>query len=236
MSLLEVNRIDVHYGDVPALREATLRIEERELVSIIGANGAGKTTLVKTISGLLRPIHGEIFFCDQQVHHLPAYEITKLGLIQVPEGRRLFPNMTVLENLEIGAYIPGARHNRRENLEYVFQLFPILQERMHQLAGTLSGGEQQMAAISRGLMAKPKLLVLDEPSLGLSPILVRQTFSIVKDINEKGISIFLVEQNVFHALSLANRGYVLENGRIVLEGNGKELLCSDHVKKSYLGI
>ena len=236
MSLLEVNRIDVHYGDVPALRESSLRVEEGEFISIIGANGAGKTTLVKTISGLLRPVHGEILFCGEKVHHLPAYEITKLGLIQVPEGRRLFPNMTVLENLEIGAYIPEARRMRSKNLEFVFQIFPILQERMHQLAGTLSGGQQQMVAISRGLMAKPKLLVLDEPSLGLSPILVQQTFSIVKDINEKGISIFLVEQNVFHSLSLANRGYVLENGRIVLEGNGKELLRNDHVKKSYLGI
>ncbi len=236
MSLLEVKQIDVHYGDVPALREASLRIEEGELVSIIGTNGAGKTTLVKTISGLLRPVRGEILFGKQKIDHLPAHEVTKLGLIQVPEGRRLFPNMTVLENLDIGAYAPEARRLRSRNLESVFQFFPILRERMNQLAGTLSGGEQQMVAISRGLMAKPKLLILDEPSLGLSPILVQQTFSIVKDINGKGISIFLVEQNVFHSLSLANRGYVLENGRIVLEGNGKELLHNEHVKKAYLGI
>jgi branched-chain amino acid transport system ATP-binding protein len=236
MLLLEVNRIDVYYGDVPALQGVSLGIEEGELVSLIGANGAGKTTLVKTVSGLLRPLQGTIFFGGQDLTTLPAYEITNRGLVQVPEGRRLFPAMTVLENLEVGAYVPKARQERGKNLEYVFGLFPILRERINQVAGTLSGGQQQMLALSRGLMAKPRLMVLDEPSLGLSPLLVQQTFSIIREINGKGISILLVEQNVFHALSLANRGYVLENGRVVMEGKGNDLLRNEHVKKSYLGV
>jgi branched-chain amino acid transport system ATP-binding protein len=236
MSLLEAEQIDVYYGDVAALEQVSIRIEKAELISIIGGNGAGKTTLVKTLSGLLRPVHGEVSFNDQKINNLPAYEITKLGLIHVPEGRKLFPDMTVLENLEIGAYVPEARKEKEENLKNVFQLFPILDKRVNQLAGTLSGGEQQMLAISRGLMGKPTLLILDEPSLGLAPILVKQIFSIIKDIKEREISILLVEQNVFYSLSLADRGYILENGRIVSEGEGKALLQDEHVKKAYLGI
>jgi branched-chain amino acid transport system ATP-binding protein len=236
MSFLEVKGIDVYYDDVPAIRQVPLHIEQGELVSIIGGNGAGKTTTLNTISGLLQLRQGEICFEKERIDLLPAHRVVDKGIIQIPEGRRLFPLMTVLENLKIGAYPLRAYKESRETLQYVFSLLPILEERQHQTALTLSGGEQQMLAIGRGLMAKPRLLMLDEPSLGLAPILVKTVFGLVKKINQEGTTILLVEQDVKHSLELAHRGYVLENGRIALEGNGQELLGNNQVKNAYLGI
>jgi branched-chain amino acid transport system ATP-binding protein len=236
MPLLELKEIDVYYGDMPAIRNVSLRIEEHELVSIVGANGAGKTTTINTISGLLQPRHGEIRFQDERIDILPAHESVNRGIIQIPEGRRLFPLMTVLENLKIGAYSPRVYGETKESLEEVFNLLPLLEERKHQTALTLSGGEQQMLAIGRGLMGKPKLLMLDEPSLGLAPIIVKNVFELVKKINQQETTVLLVEQNVRHSLELAHRGYVLENGRITLEGTGQELLSNSKVKSAYLGI
>jgi branched-chain amino acid transport system ATP-binding protein len=234
--MLEVNKINVFYGDVQALWDVTFKVDKGEIVTIVGANGAGKSTTLKTIGGVLRPRPGEITFLGKRIDALPAHKIVEEGIAHIMEGRRLFPYMTVQENLELGAYNSRAWMKRKETLEWVHELFPILKERKDQLAGTLSGGEQQMLAIGRGLMSMPKLLMLDEPSLGLAPKLVMQVFDIVKKINEEGVTILLVEQNVQHALTLADRGYVLENGRIVMEGTGEELLKNPHVKKAYLGI
>ncbi|KPK46463.1 MAG: hypothetical protein AMK74_00215 [Nitrospira bacterium SM23_35] len=236
MSLLEVENIDVFYDDVQAVWGISLRVDEGEVVGIIGANGAGKSTTLNTISGLIKPRTGSIVFQEQNVEHLPAERIVELGIAQIPEARRLFPFMTVQENLEIGAYNRRAQSMEEQTLEEVFDLFPILRERRNQLARTLSGGEQQMLAVGRGLMAKPVLLMLDEPSLGLAPMLVKTVFEAVQQINDGGTTVLLVEQDVQHSLELSHRGYVFENGRVVMEGNGKELLEDPHIRKAYLGL
>jgi len=234
--MLEVSRIDVFYGEVPALKGVTLEVLDGESITVIGANGAGKSTILKTISGLLRPQTGSIRFDGQELNHLPPYDITALGIAHIPEGRRVFPELTVLENLEIGAYLPAAKSKRRESLSWVFEIFPILKERSKQLGGTLSGGEQQMLAIARGLMLRPRLLMLDEPSLGLAPIMAETTFEKIDEIHKQGISILLVEQNVVRALTLVQRGYILGNGQIVLQGKADELMANEQVKDAYLGI
>lgn len=233
--MLEVKNIDVFYGEVQILWNVSLKVFEKELVTLIGSNGAGKTTLIKTISGILIPKNGEIIFLNEKINGLPPYKIVRKGIIQVPEGRRLFPYMNVIENLEMGAYTVS-ESKKRENLEFVFNIFPILKERKNQLAGTLSGGEQQMLAIARALMANPKLLILDEPSLGIAPKLMLKIFETISILKENGITILLIEQNIKNALSLADRAYVLENGRIVLEGKGKEVLENKYIKTAYLGI
>jgi branched-chain amino acid transport system ATP-binding protein len=236
MSLLEVENIDVFYEDVQAVWEISLHVDEGEIVGIIGANGAGKSTMLNTISGLIQPRAGSIVFREQNIEHLPAEKIVESGIAQIPEARRLFPFMTVQENLEIGAYNRRAQAGMNQTLKEVFGLFPILQERRNQLARTLSGGEQQMLAVGRGLMAKPVLLMLDEPSLGLAPLLVKALFEAVRQINEGGTTVLLVEQDVQHSLQLSHRGYVLENGRVVMEGTGEGLLEDPHIRKAYLGV
>lgn len=233
--MLELSKIDVFYGDLQVIWDASFRVKKGEIVAILGPNGAGKTTLLKTISGVLKPRSGTITFLGERIDAVHSHQIVELGISHVPEGRRLFPQMTVLENLEMGAYSRKARKKKSDALERVFQLFPILKERKNQLAGTLSGGEQQMLAIGRGLMSNPLLLMLDEPSLGLAPKLVSKTFEIVREINDEGLTVLLVEQNIHYALELADRAHVLETGRIVLEGEGKRLLNDPYVKKAYLG-
>jgi branched-chain amino acid transport system ATP-binding protein len=234
--MLQVDSVDTYYGDLQALFGVSLHIEEKEVISIVGSNGAGKTTTINAISGMLRCSSGKIEFLGKRIDTLPPHRIVEEGIVQIPEGRQLFPKMKVMENLVMGAYTRQARTKIKENLETVLELFPILKERKDQLAGSLSGGEQQMLAIGRALMARPKLLMLDEPSLGLAPILVKQVFDTVKSINEFGTTILLVEQNVFNALSISDRGYVLENGRIIMEGEGNELLENEKIKETYLGI
>lgn len=234
--MLEVNHIRVCYDQVPAIHDVSFGIEDGEIVSIIGANGAGKSTLLKTISGLLHPDPGQIEFLGEGIDQWPAHRIVELGISHVPEGRRIFQYMTVQRNLRLGAYTQKSEEIREEILKQLFEIFPILRERLDQKAGTLSGGEQQMLAIARGLMSRPKLLMLDEPSLGLMPTLVTQVFDTIKRINAEGTTILLVEQNVREALELAHRAYVLQTGKIVLEGTGEELLESDLVRKAYLGI
>lgn len=234
--MLEVSRIRVCYDQVPAIHDVSFRIGEGEIVSIVGANGAGKSTLLRTISGLLHPDPGQVEFLGERIDQSPAHRIVELGISHVPEGRRIFRYMTVQRNLRLGAYTQKAEEIREETLGQVFEIFPILRERLDQKAGTLSGGEQQMLAIARGLMSRPKLLMLDEPSLGLMPTLVTQVFDTIKRINAEGTTILLVEQNVREALELAHRAYVLQTGNIVLEGTGEELLESDLVRKAYLGI
>lgn len=234
--MLEIEGINVFYGNIPALVEVSLSVENHQTASIVGANGAGKTTLLKTISGLLQPRGGRIRFKDKDIIGVPPYEIVARGLVLIPEGRKIFPSLTVLENLELGSYHGRAKRRRRESLPKVFSLFPLLEERKKQTAGTLSGGEQQLLAIGRGLMALPDLLMLDEPSLGLAPLMVKEIFRIVQEINRLETTILLVEQNVFHSLNLCNYGYILENGRVILEGVGKELLRQEHTKKAYLGM
>lgn len=234
--MLAVNDIDVYYGDVRILNGVSLEVKEGEIVSLVGANGAGKTTLVKAVSGFLKPKKGSILFINQRVEMLNPDNIAELGLVQIPEGRRLFTSMSVRENLLMGSYLPEPRRNRKSSMEWVMKLFPILQERRSQTAGSLSGGEQQMLAIGRGLMSQPKLLILDEPSLGLAPLIVKQIFELVKEINRNGTTILLVEQNVSQSLKLSSRAYVLENGRITMSGTGEELLVNSHVKKAYLGL
>jgi branched-chain amino acid transport system ATP-binding protein len=234
--LLEVSGIDVAYGDVRVLHGMSLAVQEGEIVALVGANAAGKSTTINTISGMLRPRSGSIRFRGERIDHLPPYQIVAMGLVQVPEGRRLFPYMTVIENLDLGAYSTEARRERGRSLEKVFSLLPLLKDRQGQLAGSLSGGEQQMLAIGRGLMALPRLLMLDEPSVGLAPLLVRQILETVKDVAAHGTTVLLVEQNVQQSLRLAHRAYVLENGKIVLEGKAADLLGSPHLKKAYLGM
>ena len=214
----------------------SLRIEEGEIVSVVGANGAGKTTLLKAIAGLVRPTGGAVELRSERLDRLPTHRIVERGVVRVPEGRRIFPEMTVRENLELGATPPQARRKRLETLGRVWELFPILRERAQQLAGTLSGGEQQMLAIGRGLMGLPKLLMLDEPSLGLAPMVVKEIFQTIRRINADGVTILLVEQDVIHSLNMSHRGYVLENGSIVLAGGGPELLANQHIRTAYLGI
>jgi len=235
-ALLEVASIVAAYGQVRALWDVSLAVGEGEIVTLLGANGAGKTTTMRVLSGLMRPRSGTVTFDGQGIHRLPPPRIVQAGLVQIPEGRRLWPRMTVMENLELGAYSARLRAGRHETVEWVFSLFPRLRERKAQLAGTLSGGEQQMLAIGRGLMSRPRLLMLDEPSLGLAPILVREVFGIIHQINARGVTVLLVEQNVRQALEIAHRGYVLETGRIVRSGLAKDLLADPEIKRAYLGM
>jgi branched-chain amino acid transport system ATP-binding protein len=234
--VLEVRNIDIFYGDLQVIWDVSFSIEKGEIVALIGANGAGKSTILKTISGLVRPTGGEIVFAGSPIHKTEAYKLIERGLAHVPEARRLFVEMTVEENLDMGSLKGPARRNREASREMVFALFPRLKERRKQLAGTLSGGEQQMVAIGRGLMARPSLIMFDEPSLGLAPILVREIFSVIKKIGEEGTTVLIVEQNVKQTLAVAQRAYVLETGRIVLEGPGASLLNNEHVKSAYLGV
>jgi len=236
VSLLELRGVEVAYGDLPALRGVSVSVEAGETLSVVGANGAGKTTMLRAISGLMRPRAGQILLDGERLDSLPSHAIVARGVVQVPEGRKIFPSLTVLENLELGSYVAAAKARRREGLEHVFSLFPRLKERERQAAGTMSGGEQQMLAIGRALMARPRLLMLDEPSLGLAPIIVTEIFRIIGEINRSGTTVLLVEQNTRQALALSRRGYVLENGRVVLEGSGAELLGNEHVKRAYLGM
>jgi branched-chain amino acid transport system ATP-binding protein len=233
--LLEVNDINVYYGAIHALQGVSFHVNQGEIVSLIGANGAGKSTTLNTICGLLRSRGGYIKFKDQDITLSPPEEIVQMGIAQSPEGRKIFSPLTVLENLEMGAYLRKDKAEIDRNLQRVFKSFPRVKERLSQLGGTLSGGEQQMLAMGRALMASPSLLLLDEPSMGLSPILVEEIFNIILDINAQGVSILLVEQNAQMALSVANRGYVLETGRVVLEGTGHELIHNPQVAKAYLG-
>lgn len=231
--MLKVNNINVSYGSVRILWDVNFEIDEGETITIIGPNGAGKSTTVKTIMGLLKPTSGSIEFMGRQIHSEPTYQIVKDGIALVPEGRELFPRMTIMENLLMGAYTSD---EKEETLQWVFNLFPRLKEREKQSAGTLSGGEQQMLAIARSLMSRPKLLILDEPSLGLDPLMVNRVFEILTTLKSEGVTVLLVEQNVHHALEVSNRGYVLETGRITLEGASSELLDNSHVKEAYLGM
>jgi branched-chain amino acid transport system ATP-binding protein len=233
--LLEVKGLAVSYGDVHALWDVSLQVEEGAIVALVGANGAGKTTILKTISGLVRAQKGEILFEGKPLNHLKPQEIVDMGITHVPEGRRLFASLTVLENLKLGAYIPRARPLFAESLERVYSLFPVLQDRKDQKAGTLSGGEQQMLAIGRAIMAQPKLIMLDEPSLGLSPILVKTMFQLITTLNEQKARILLVEQNVNQALKIAHHAYVLKTGKIVMSGKGKDLLANEEIRKAYIG-
>lgn len=233
--MLKIDNIDVYYGAIHALKGISLEVNEGEIVTLIGANGAGKSTTLRTISGLLKPKTGSITFLGQSIAGVRAHEIVKKGISQVPEGRRVFAEMTVMENLDLGAFVRKDKAGIQQDLKHVFELFPRLEERKNQSAGTLSGGEQQMLAMGRALMSRPKLLMLDEPSMGLAPILVQQIFNIILELHEHGTTILLVEQNARMALSIATRGYVLETGNIVLQGTGQELLESPAVKKAYLG-
>ena len=234
--MLRVGNLEVAYGKIQALWGISFEILEGEIVAVVGANGAGKTTTLKTLSGLLRPTSGSINLDGRRLDGLSPAEIVALGVVHVPEGRKLFAEMTVLDNLLIGGYPRTARPRRPERLEHVFTVFPKLAERRRQLAGTLSGGEQQMVAIGRGLMAGPKILMLDEPSLGLAPIMVQEMFRVIGEINRAGVTVLLVEQNTEHALALAHRGFVLESGRVALSGTGSELLASARVREAYLGL
>jgi len=235
--MLELRNVVACYGNIAALRDISITVSEGEIITLIGANGAGKTTTLMTISGIVPPRSGEILFMGKPIHRLNPDEIVARGISQVPEGRRIFPLLTVLENLEMGAFLRPDRAGIRRDMEYIFELFPILSERKHQVAGTLSGGEQQMLAISRALMARPRLLLLDEPSLGLAPLMVKLIFQVIPRINrENGTTVFLVEQNANMAIRVAQRGYVMENGRITLEGAVADLLNNEEVKKAYLGI
>ena len=236
MALLEVKNIDVFYGDVQVIFGLSLRVGEGEVVSIIGGNGAGKSTLLKTLSGLMHPTKGEITFENKTIHRSSPEDIVECGIVQIPEGRRLFTLMSVQDNLIVGAYNKRADREKESTLGEVYQLFPRLKERVAQMAMTLSGGEQQMVAIGRGLMAKPRLLMLDEPSLGLAPILTKSIFETVRKIANQGTTVLLVEQDVKHSLSLSDRGYVLEHGRTVMEGPAKDLLENPHIKTAYLGL
>ncbi|HYM62030.1 MAG TPA: ABC transporter ATP-binding protein [Thermoanaerobaculia bacterium] len=236
MSLLRVENLEVAYGHIQALWSVSFEVRDGEIVALVGANGAGKTTTVKTISGLLRPRGGAILLGDRRLDQCTPSEIVELGVIQVPEGRMLFPQMTVRDNLLLGGYTPAARAKRPEQLDRVFDIFPKLRDRHRQLAGTLSGGEQQMVAIARGLMAGPKILMLDEPSLGLAPIMVDEMFAVIREINTRGVTVLLIEQNTEHALALAHRAYVLESGRVALQGTGKELTANERVREAYFGL
>jgi branched-chain amino acid transport system ATP-binding protein len=237
MPMLELQGIETFYGNIQALKGVSVGVSEGEIITLIGANGAGKTTTLMSICGLAPPREGAIIFEGKPIHQLPANQIVSLGICQVPEGRRIFPYLTVTENLDMGAYLRKDKEGMKDDMAYVFELFPILAERRHQTGGTLSGGEQQMLAISRALMARPRLLLLDEPSLGLAPLVVKQIFSIIRKINEEHkTTIFLVEQNANLALKVAHRGYVMENGRITLSDSSKNLLENEEVKRAYLGM
>jgi branched-chain amino acid transport system ATP-binding protein len=234
--MLEICSLDARYGKVQALWDVCLQIDEAEIVALVGSNGAGKTTLLNTISGLLRPASGSVAFLGKRIDGLPSHAIVEMGISLVPEGGRVFPDMTVRENLEMGAYPYRAWKHKERTLEQVYQVFPVLKERVGQLARTLSGGERQMLAMGRGLMSRPKLCLFDEPSYGLAPLLVTEIFRVIQGLRDQGITILLIEQNVRRALEIADRAYVLENGRICLEGACTEMLESDHVRKAYLGL
>jgi branched-chain amino acid transport system ATP-binding protein len=234
-ALLDVKDIHVFYGNIEAVKGLSFHVNRGEIVSLIGANGAGKTTTLRTVSGLLRPGEGAIFYEGQRIDLVPAHEIVGLGVAQSPEGRRIFPRMSVRENLDMGAFIRRDPAGQREDMDRIMDLFPILKERARQAAGTLSGGEQQMLAMGRALMARPRLLLLDEPSMGLAPIVVQTIFDTIRDINDQGMTVLLVEQNAAQALSLAHRGYVIETGKIVLEDEARSLLANERVRKAYLG-
>ncbi|WP_217970631.1 ABC transporter ATP-binding protein [Streptococcus oralis] len=235
MSMLKVENLSVHYGMIQAVRDVSFEVNEGEVVSLIGANGAGKTTILRTLSGLVRPSAGKIQFLGKEIQKLPTQKIVAGGLSQVPEGRHVFPGLTVMENLEMGAFLKKNREENQANLKKVFSRFPRLEERKNQDAATLSGGEQQMLAMGRALMSTPKLLLLDEPSMGLAPIFIQEIFDIIQDIQKQGTTVLLIEQNANKALAISDRGYVLETGKIVLSGTGKELAASDEVRKAYLG-
>ncbi|KXT96152.1 ABC transporter ATP-binding protein / Branched-chain amino acid transport ATP-binding protein LivF [Streptococcus oralis] len=235
MSMLKVENLSVHYDMIQAVRDVSFEVNEGEVVSLIGANGAGKTTILRTLSGLVRPSAGKIQFLGKEIQKLPAQKIVAGGLSQVPEGRHVFPGLTVMENLEMGAFLKKNREENQANLKKVFSRFPRLEERKNQDAATLSGGEQQMLAMGRALMSTPKLLLLDEPSMGLAPIFIQEIFDIIQDIQKQGTTVLLIEQNANKALAISDRGYVLETGKIVLSGTGKELAASDEVRKAYLG-
>ncbi|HDZ90927.1 MAG: branched-chain amino acid ABC transporter ATP-binding protein [Thermoplasmata archaeon] len=234
--MLKVNGIDVFYEDLQVLWDVTFQVKQKEILVLVGANGAGKSTTIKTVSSLLKPRCGSIEFNGVRLDDLPPYKIIEHGVVHVPEGRRLFPEMTVEENLIMGSLHGAAKTRRAETLAYVFDLFPRLLERRKQDAGTLSGGEQQMLAVGRGLMSLPTLMMFDEPSLGLAPIMVKEIFDLVRKVNQEGVTVLLVEQNVRQTLAMCNRAYVLENGRIVLHGDGNELMENEHVKEAFLGI
>jgi branched-chain amino acid transport system ATP-binding protein len=234
--MLEVSNLDVFYGKSQALRDISLKVNEREIVALVGTNGAGKTTLLNTVSGLLRPASGTVKFLGERIDRLAPHRIMRLGICQIPEGRKLFSDMTVGENLEMGAYSSEAWKRRKVTLDQVYQIFPVLKERRRQSASKLSGGERQMVAIGRGLMSSPKLCMFDEPSYGLAPKLFSEVIQVIKRLREQGITVFLVEQNVRQTLETADRAYVLENGQIVLEGKGKDLLQNEQVRTAYLGL
>jgi len=234
--MLEISKLQFAYGDLQVLWGVDLSVQQGEIVTVVGANGAGKSTILRNCSRLVRALSGSLKFQGEDLAGLQSHEVVERGLVQVPEARRIFPEMTVVENLRMGSYLPPTRPDRQRNMERVFSLFPRLAERKKQLGGTMSGGEQQMLAIGRGLMANPKLLLLDEPSLGLSPLFVKNIFDIIKQINAQGTTILLVEQNVYQSLHISHRAYVLETGRVVLSGTGAELLENSHVKKAFLGM
>jgi len=234
--LLSVRKLSFSYGDLKVLWDIDLEVNQGEIVTVVGANGAGKSTTLRNISRLVKASSGEVVFDGVDLLRLEPHQVVERGIVQVPEARRIFPEMTVLENLRMGSFVKATRKDRARNMERVFTLFPRLKERERQLGGTMSGGEQQMLAIARGLMANPRLLLLDEPSLGLSPLLVKHIFEIIKEINRQGITILLVEQNVYQSLKIAHRAYVVETGRVVLSGKGQELLADEHVRKAFLGM
>ena len=233
--MLEVKGIDTYYGNIQALRDVSLRVDDGEIVTLIGANGAGKSTTLMTICGINRPRKGEILWNGEPIHELPPHEIVRLGISQVPEGRLIFPDLSVRENLDLGAFLRNDVQGIKEDMDYVFDLFPILAQRRKQTGGTLSGGEQQMLAVGRALMSRPKVMMMDEPSLGLAPLVVREIFRIIEEVNKKGVTILLIEQNANMALKTAHTGYVLETGRITMSGSGKELLTNESIKAAYLG-
>ena len=234
--MLKIEKLNFSYDGLKVLWDMDLEVSEGEIVTVVGSNGAGKSTVLKNISRLLKPDSGSLTFAGEDLTQLLSHEVVERGIVQVPEGRKIFPELTVMENLRMGSYLKGARKNRPKNLDWVFSLFPRLKERERQLGGTLSGGEQQMLAIGRGLMSNPRMLLLDEPSLGLAPLLVKNIFDIITEINRNGVTILLVEQNVYQSLRIAHRGYVIETGKVVLSDTGEKLLNDEHVKKAFLGM
>jgi len=234
--MLQIRKLNFAYGDLQVLWDVDLEVKQGEIVTVVGANGAGKSTMLKNVSRLVHPTSGSITFEGHELSRVPSHKVVEMGIVQVPEARRIFPEMTVTENLRMGSFVKATRKDRDRNMERVFSLFPRLSERKGQLGGTMSGGEQQMLAIGRGLMGNPRVMLLDEPSLGLSPLLVRNIFEIISEINRQGTTILLVEQNVYQSLRISHRAYVLETGRVVLSGTGAELLDNAHVKKAFLGM
>ena len=235
MAMLSVNNLQVHYGMIQAIKDVSFEVNEGEVIALIGANGAGKTTILHTVSGLLQPTKGSVIFEGQDITKVPAHKIVSLGMAHVPEGRRVFAQLTVLENLKLGAYTRKDKNEMEETLQMIYRRFPRLEERKNQIAGTLSGGEQQMLAMGRALMSHPKIVLMDEPSMGLSPIFVEEVFKIIRDISAEGVTVLLVEQNAKKALNIADRAYVLETGNIILQGDAKKLMNDESVKKAYLG-